>query len=85
MGISRSTAYTIANNPVEFIGIGPNDEGKWQGVITHSKEHPRHPCLWLLSSDFRYDSEEEAAEAMKTTVGEIKQQVAADMKTSAAS
>ena len=76
MGISRLSAWTIASNPVEaYYGDQDPVTGKWQGIIGHSKDHPHHPYLPILSSQFLYDTPELAIAAMQEQIKLITESV----------
>jgi hypothetical protein len=74
MGISRISAYVIASNDVKTYAVGPV-EGKYQGVIAHGDSHPHHPGMMIISSDYCFNSQEEAVKAMDDTVTEIRKVV----------
>jgi uncharacterized Zn-binding protein involved in type VI secretion len=76
MGISKMSAYTIAGNDVKTYAVGPV-EGKYQGIIAHG-DHPHHPGMVIISSDYYFDSEAAAVEAMDETVREIRKAVAGE-------
>jgi hypothetical protein len=68
----------IASEEVVETAYGPDEDGKWQGVITHSHMHERHPGMILLSTNFSYLTEDEAVEDMKKSVANIRKAVAAE-------
>lgn len=68
-GISRISAMIIATTPVEaYYGDQDPTTGKWQGIIGHSKDHPNHPYMPILSSTFTYDTPEAATLAMQEQI-----------------
>lgn len=79
MGISRISAYVIASNDVKTYAVGPI-EGKFQGVIAHG-EDSHHPGMMIISSDYRFDTQEEAVKAMDDTVAQIRKAVAEESTT----
>jgi hypothetical protein len=80
MMVSLSSALIIANTPVEAFFDGPDEKGKYQGIIGHSKDHPHHPYMPILSSHFLYDSPDDATEAMKEQIKLITADVEEKMK-----
>lgn len=72
MGVSRLSALIIAHGSVEALANGPNEDGKWQGVIAHGKEHPHHPYMPILSTGFVYENRDSAIKSMEGTVNEIR-------------
>ena len=76
MGISRLSAFTIAGNDVEaYYGDQNPETKKWQGIIGHSKDHPHHPYMPILSSTFIYDTPEAATAAMEEQIKLIRESV----------
>ena len=74
MGISRLTAYTIANRTDIVIDAGgPDENGKWAGWITLGEADRFRP---LLSTQPVYDSKEAAIAEMRETVKAIKEEIA---------
>jgi len=73
MGVSYLSALIIATTQVVPLGNGPDDKGKWQGIIGHAKDHPAHPYMPIISSDFRYDSEQAAIDGMQAVIDEIRE------------
>lgn len=84
MAISWMSALVIATNDVEILSAGPDEHGKWQGIIAHSKSHPAHPYMPIISSAFYFDSNEDAEKAIRETVEEIRKKVNAEEKKSLA-
>lgn len=75
MGVSLVTALVISTNEVEAISAGPNSEGKYQGMIAHSKTHLHHPLLPILTSMFMFNSAEEAEAEMRNQIQSIRKVV----------
>ncbi len=72
MNISLMSAIIIQETEVEKLSNGPNDQGKWQGIISHSKNHSHHPYSIILSTIFCYNSSDEAITAMINVVEDIR-------------
>jgi hypothetical protein len=69
------SAFIIASTEPETIGVGPDEHGKYQGIIAHSKDHPAHPYMPIISSAFQYDSAQQAKDAMDEQVRLIREAV----------
>lgn len=74
MGIGFATGMIIAYDDVQVMSLGPDEHGKYQGMICYNKNHERHPCMPLVSSPFKYDSATEAKEAMDKVITLIRKQ-----------
>lgn len=77
MGLSRISAWTIAGNNVVALWE-KNAEGKFKGVIAHGPDHEHHPHLPIVSTNFIYDTVEQATEAMNKLIEDIRKQVEDD-------
>ncbi len=67
MGISRLTAFAIqTRDDIVCKAHGPNDEGKWQGLIREA-DH-----VDLVSSAFVFDAREAAVRAMEKVVEDVR-------------
>lgn len=73
--ISRLSALIIATNDTEIIINGPNEHGRFQGMITHSRNNPHHPYMPILSSEFTFVTEDAARNGMEETIKQIKEAV----------
>lgn len=79
MGISRLTLYTIAgNDDIIVTYAGPDlKTGKYAGWITHGVESH---CRPIVNTDARYDTPEQAREAMRELVEIAKKFTDGDLK-----
>lgn len=73
MGLSRLTCMIIASTDVLPLANGPDENGKWQGIIAHGKSHPVHPYMPVASTDFHYATQDNAIEAMKEQIQKIRE------------
>ena len=78
MGVSRLTAYTIANRDDIVVSAGGPCEntGKYVGWITLGEEDRYRP---LLNSEPIYDTAEAAKTAMQGVVDELRKTVAEEL------
>ena len=75
MGMSRSTAFIITEGDVFCQAAGPNDAGKYSGVISMGEERYRRV---LVSTTWIYDSSEDAKKAMRDLIESTKKTLLED-------
>lgn len=76
MGVSLGSALTIANNDTEIVISESN--GKFAGAICHGVDHPHHPYMPILSTEYVFDTREAAQTSMEQTIVGIKAHVKKD-------
>lgn len=85
MGISFISALTITTNDIELVTTGPNENNKYAVHVCHSRNHPHHPLMPIISTDFQYDSKEVAEKEVREYIAELTKAIALNIEESNAS